>query len=105
MSFETIFRGAHGRTSLRYWTGMLIYICYKECQYVAVCQFIPSVCVCVCVCVCARARARMRVCVCVCVCVRVRVRVWARMRTPLHDSLDQIGTCLVETMSFHDSLD
>jgi len=26
---------------------MLIYICYKECRYVAVCQFIPSVCVCV----------------------------------------------------------
>jgi len=26
---------------------MLIYICYKESQYAAVCQFIPSVCVCV----------------------------------------------------------
>jgi len=26
---------------------MLIYICYKECRYVAVCQFIPSVCLCV----------------------------------------------------------
>jgi hypothetical protein len=28
---------------------MLIYICYKECRYVAVSQFIPFVCVCVCV--------------------------------------------------------
>jgi len=28
---------------------MLIYIRYEECRYVAVCQFIPSVCVCVCV--------------------------------------------------------
>jgi hypothetical protein len=39
-------QGVHGRTSLRYWIGMLIYICYKECRYVTVCQFIPSVCVC-----------------------------------------------------------
>ena len=31
--------GVHGRTSLGYWIGMLIYICYKECRYVAVCQF------------------------------------------------------------------
>jgi len=44
--------GVHGHTSLGYWIGMLIYICYKECQYVAVCQFIPSVCLFVCVCVC-----------------------------------------------------
>jgi hypothetical protein len=46
----------HGRTLLGYWIGMLIYICCKECRCVAVCQFIPSVCVClfvfVCVCVC-----------------------------------------------------
>jgi hypothetical protein len=41
--------GVHGRTWLRYWIGMLIYICYKECLYVDVCQFIPCVCVCVCV--------------------------------------------------------
>jgi len=39
--------GVHGRTSLGYWIGMLIYICYKECRYAAVCQFIPSVCMCV----------------------------------------------------------
>jgi len=32
--------GVHGRTSLGYLIGMLIYIRYKECQYVAVCQFI-----------------------------------------------------------------
>jgi len=32
--------------------NLLIYICYKECRYVAVCQVIPSGCVCVCVCVC-----------------------------------------------------
>jgi hypothetical protein len=25
---------------LGYWIGMLIYICYKACWYVAVCQFI-----------------------------------------------------------------
>jgi hypothetical protein len=43
--------GGHGRTSLRYGIGMLIYICYTDCRYVAVCQFIPTVCVCVCVCV------------------------------------------------------
>ena len=43
--------GVQGRTSLGYWIGMLIYTCYKECRYVAVCQLIPSVCVCVCVCV------------------------------------------------------
>jgi hypothetical protein len=28
--------------------NLLIYICYKKCRYVAVCQFIPSVCVGVC---------------------------------------------------------
>jgi len=39
-------QGVHGCTSLSHWIGMLIYICYKECRYVAVCQFIPSVCVC-----------------------------------------------------------
>jgi hypothetical protein len=39
-------QGVYGRTLLGYWIGMLIYICYKECRYVAVCQFIPSVCVC-----------------------------------------------------------
>jgi len=38
-------QGVRGRTLLGYWIGMLIYICYKECWYVAVCQFIPSVCV------------------------------------------------------------
>jgi hypothetical protein len=53
--------GVHGRTSLGYRIGMLIYICYKECRYVAICQFSPSVCVCVGVCVC--------VCVGMCVCV------------------------------------
>ena len=41
--------GVQGRTSLGYWIGMLIYICYKHCRYVAVCQLIQSVCVCVCV--------------------------------------------------------
>jgi hypothetical protein len=46
-----------GLTLLGYWIEMSIYICYNECRYVAVCQFIPSVCVCVCVCV--------WVCVCV----------------------------------------
>jgi hypothetical protein len=40
-------QGVHGCTLLGYWIGMLIFICYKECRYVAVCQFIPSVCVCV----------------------------------------------------------
>jgi hypothetical protein len=46
--------GVHGCTLLSYWIGMLIYISYKECRYVAVCQFIPSACACVraCVCVC-----------------------------------------------------
>ena len=29
--------GVHGHTFLGYWIGMLIYICYKECRYVAVC--------------------------------------------------------------------
>ena len=53
-----------GHTSLRYWIGMLIYICYKECRYVAVCQFI----------------------LCVCVCVCVWVRIWSRLS--FHDSLD-----------------
>jgi hypothetical protein len=37
----------HGRTFLGYWIGMLIYICYKESLYVAICKFIPSLCVCV----------------------------------------------------------
>jgi hypothetical protein len=41
--FQSLFKqssGVHGRTLLCYWIGMLIYICYKECRYVAVCQFI-----------------------------------------------------------------
>jgi hypothetical protein len=37
--------GVHGRTSLGYWIGMLVYICYKECRYVAGCMSIHSVCV------------------------------------------------------------
>jgi hypothetical protein len=36
----------HVRTSLGYGIGMLIYICYKECHNVSVCQFIPCVCGC-----------------------------------------------------------
>ena len=60
-------QGVLGRTSLRYCIVMLIYICYEECRYVAVCQFIPSlslslslslVCVCVCVCVCVHPSGR-----------------------------------------------
>jgi hypothetical protein len=49
-------QGVHGCTSLGYWIGMLIYICYKECRYVA---YVSSFRLCVCVCV--------VVCVCVCV--------------------------------------
>ena len=58
---------------------MLIYICYKECRYVAVCQLIPSVYVCVFVCV----------CVCVCVCGGGGVPIWSRLRhgTTFHVSV------------------
>ena len=33
-------QGDHRRTLLGNWIGVLIYICYKEFRYVAVCQFI-----------------------------------------------------------------
>jgi len=36
-------QGVHGCTSLGYWIVMLIYICYKECLYVAGCMSIHSV--------------------------------------------------------------
>jgi len=48
--FRSPLKPSSGRTLLGYRIGMLIYICYKECRYVAVCQFIPSVRVCVSVC-------------------------------------------------------
>ena len=56
-------QGVHGCTSLGYWIGMLIYICYKECRFVAVCQFIPS-------------RVHVRACVRAC----VWVPIWSRHR-------------------------
>jgi hypothetical protein len=52
--FKIILKGArrlHFAKSLRW--GLLINVCYKIVRFVAVCHFIPSVCVSgVCVCVC-----------------------------------------------------
>jgi hypothetical protein len=36
--------GVHGRTSLCYWIGMLIYNCYKECRYVTGWLYVSSFC-------------------------------------------------------------
>jgi len=76
---------------------MLIYIRDKECRYVAVCQFVPSVCVCVCMClcVCVCMSLCLRVCVCVYVCVCMCLCVCVCMC---------VGTYLVETMSHTDTL-
>ena len=39
-SLKPSFQGVRGCASLGYWIGILVYIRYKECRYVAVCQFI-----------------------------------------------------------------
>jgi hypothetical protein len=50
--FKTILRGARRLyfAKLLRW-DLLMYVCYKIVWFVAICHFIPSVCVCVCVCV------------------------------------------------------